>query len=187
MLSHIKKGVLVSSLLPVGLAVWIAAAVEAQAQTQSDSVFLNGALVISATDDAANSPQFFPAFAAAPAGTTVSGINFYEVTVTGGTISDQLWIQPNPAANNQLFWYFSSDPFIAGQTDMPSNVPVVGSLVEDGTVQDVSSFFGSSLPAGTIAVKSDVEAPEPGTLALLGAGAAGLLAYGWRRRNALRA
>ncbi len=186
MLAQVKIGFLLSAILAVALGFWIAAPVQAQTSPQSDLVFLQGALVISATEGASGTtPEYFPAFAPAPGGTTVSGINLYELAVTSGTISDQLWIQPNPAAGGQLFWYFSSDPFVPGQTDMPSNVPVVASLVEDGTVQDMSPYF--ALPPGFIQVQSDVEqTPEPGTLALLGAGATGLLGYAWRRRNVRR-
>jgi PEP-CTERM motif len=49
---------------------------------------------------------------------------------------------------------------------------------EDGTLQDVSPFFG--MPPGTVLVGSDV--PEPSALLLLATGIAGLLGYGWRRR-----
>jgi hypothetical protein len=51
-------------------------------------------------------------------------------------------------------------------------------ITEDGTLQDVSAFFGM-LP-GTVLIGSDV--PEPSALLLLATGIAGLLGYGWRRR-----
>jgi hypothetical protein len=53
-------------------------------------------------------------------------------------------------------------------------------ILEDGTLQDVSAFFG--MPPGTVLVRSDV--PEPSALILLATGLAGLLGYGWRRRPA---
>ena len=187
MLAQVKISFLLSSILAVALGFGIAATVQAQTTPQSDFVFLQGALVVSATESPTDAPgsQFFPAFAPAPGGTTVGGVDLYEGSVTGGTVSDSLWIQPNPAAGNQLFWYFSSDPFVSGQTDRPSSVPLITALTETGAVQDLSPFF--ALPPGFIQVQSDVEqTPEPGTLALLGAGAIGLLGYAWRRRNVRR-
>jgi hypothetical protein len=53
-------------------------------------------------------------------------------------------------------------------------------ISEDGTLQDVSAFFG--MPPGTVLVGSDV--PEPSALILLATGLAGLLGYGGRRRRA---
>jgi hypothetical protein len=52
---------------------------------------------------------------------------------------------------------------------------------EDGTLQDISAFFG--MPPGTVLAGSDV-VPEPSALLLLATGLAGLLGYGWRKRQA---
>jgi hypothetical protein len=111
-----------------------------------------------------NASEFFPAFLPAPQNNPVIftnniGIELMESS-TQTNVSDQLWIQNG-------FWYFASDPnLIDFQT---SGIQLVAQLLEDGTQQDVSTYFG--LPVGSMSVMSDVEAvPEPTTLALAGAG-----------------
>jgi PEP-CTERM motif len=75
--------------------------------------------------------------------------------------------------------FFISDGATPREISNFSILPGLHPLItEDGTLQDVSAFFGM-LP-GTVLVGSDV--PEPSALLLLATGIAGLLGYGWRRR-----
>ncbi|MEY2428322.1 MAG: hypothetical protein QOJ40_1207 [Verrucomicrobiota bacterium] len=103
-----------------------------------------------------NASEFFPAFLPAAPSLADGAVLLYE-DASQSLVSDQIWVQSGQ-------WYFASDPDLQNLT-----VPVLGTLVEDGTFQDVSGFFG--LPGGSMQVMSDV--PEPGmlSLALLGGGA----------------
>src|SRR5436190_23678809 len=74
-----------------------------------------------------NASQFYPAIL--PATVPSGAVLFYE-DASQTLLSDQLWVQND-------FWYFASDPDLQNL----SGVPFLGSLVEDGTAQDVSSFF----------------------------------------------
>jgi hypothetical protein len=87
-------------------------------------------------------------------------------------------------------------PFIAlvsdNNPDLQTIVPMIPAgtpvLTETGTLQDLTALMGPSIlpPVGpiTVQVQSDVSSvPEPSSLAVLGAGAVGLLAYAWRRRK----
>ncbi len=74
------------------------------------------------------------------------------------------------------FWSFASEPNLV---DFPSlGVQLVGGVVEDGTAQDVSQFFGLAA-TGTVTIQSDVPEPSVGLLGCLGAG----LCLLWRRRR----
>jgi hypothetical protein len=106
----------------------------------------------------------------------------------GGGLSDfftATWsVASGPTGNvATIIANFFSDPL--------TNPTALVSIVEDGTVQDVTGSFLNniggpiSLPQGIqINLQSDAAAPEPTSLAVFGmvmAGAAGY--YGWRRRR----
>jgi hypothetical protein len=153
------------------LAVTLAAAGTARAQL-SDFVFLSGAPVLALAE---TNSELIPAFAQSPITANV-GIQIYE-DATSGVVSDQLWAQAG-------FWYFASDTNLVNFTQLGIQdvSPVGAPIVETGAPQDVSVYFG--LPAGFIAVQSDVEVPEPASLGLFAAGGGLLLLLRRQRRNA---
>jgi len=109
----------------------------------------------------------FIAFLPAPTNMPNIGIVMYE-DASQSLVSDQLWVQ-------QGFWYFASDPDLVDFH--AAGISLVGALVEDGTQQDVSEYFG--LPPNSMSVMSDV--PEPASGLLLGL-AGGLLFFLQRQR-----
>ena len=142
----------------ITVAVGLLAAVPVRAQnTLSDRVIIQGQVFnfIEAT----NVSQFFPAFFQAPPIPNGAILLFEDTSQT--VVSEQLYIQNG-------FWYFASDPDL--QNLNAALVPVIGAIVENGQLQDVSQFFG--LPTGFVQVQSDFEVPEPGafSLTLLGCG-----------------
>jgi hypothetical protein len=138
----------------------------------SDDVFVAGAPVV-VMPEAPGVIQFAPAFFPAPGIPNSAVLLFEDAAMT--IVSDQIYVQ------NQQF-YFASDPDLQNLAAL--GIPVVGGIVEDGTPQDVSAFFGGAIP---IAVLSDVESvPEPATIALLSMGMAGMAGYVWRRRRIVR-
>ena len=107
-----------------------------------------------------------PDFAFYGAGTPVG---YVELTEPDGTPSDYLWV------DHQGFLTFESDPLTISP---PAGLPLLGKLVEDGTLQEVDQFFpgGGSRPlymqSGTddgATLESSapgLPAPEPSTLLL---------------------
>ena len=85
-------------------------------------------------------------------------------------VSDQLWTEDGT-------WNFASDPNLVGFAQR--GISLLGGVIEDGTSQDLSTFFG--LPAGSVEVQSNTDVPEPAALGVLGLGALGLMR---RRRRA---
>jgi hypothetical protein len=121
-----------------------------------------------------NPPESYMNILPAPTNGLINiGVLFFEdpaMTI----LSDEIWIQ-------NRYWNFASDPDLVDFQSI--GVATVGTLVEDGTSQDVSPFFG--LPPGSMTVLSDV--PEPTVTGLIAVGA-GLLWYRrghWRRASAV--
>ena len=99
----------------------------------------------------------------------------------GVTVSDLAW------TNSDRQIEITSDDEsgnLFGAPDL-SRMTLLGSITEDGTFQDISTFFG--LQAGTLLVASDVsETPIPAALPLF-AGGAGLIGFLAGRRKQKRA
>jgi hypothetical protein len=103
---------------------------------------------------------------------------YVELTEPDGTPSDYLWI------DYQGNMTFESNPLTISP---PAGLPLLGQLVEDGTLQEIDQFFpnGRSRPLFIQSetgdgITSQSSAPEPSSLYLL-APAAGL-AYRRARR-----
>ncbi len=116
-----------------------------------------------------NTTEFSPAFLPASANVPNNiGIILYE-DASQSVVSDQLWTQAG-------FWYFASDPNLINFAQ--NGITPVGAIVENGNLQDVSSFF--LLLPGSMQVESDA-VPEPATIVLVSLGTASLV--GFRRRK----
>jgi hypothetical protein len=85
-------------------------------------------------------------------------------------LSDQIYSVPNPTTG-QFDLVFRSDPDLI--TLDPTAFVTITNLAETGGVQDVSRFF--EFGPNFVQVQSDVEVPEPTTLALAALGALPLL------------
>jgi len=87
----------------------------------------------------------------------------------GKTISDYLWVD----YSGHLF--FESAPL---NTPPPSGLPFLGSLIENGQLQEVDQFFPGGVTRPLFIQSNDV--PEPSTLLLFGPAA--LFLFGRARR-----
>ena len=96
------------------------------------------------------------------------------------------------SAMDQLFTLFDSQSSGTAAVTT-SNGTLTWQYVADGTLSGTSGYAGYNAGTGQYFVQLDgsgggvetvlAPTPEPGTLALLAAGLAGLLAYAWRRRT----
>jgi hypothetical protein len=118
--------------------------------------------------------EFLPAFAPAP-GLPDQAIELTEPGTPAPQLSDALWVQNG-------YFYFESDdengnlPNFSG---FLNSFPVGGpppptvEIPETGQLQDLGVLLvgpNAPLPPGTLLVQSDLDVPEPSTLALLAIG-----------------
>jgi hypothetical protein len=111
-----------------------------------------------------------------------SGTGYVRINDPGAakTLSDLLFYG---AAGNSLTLF--SDPISAEVIDIVERTTLLGTITEDGTLQNVGNFFGV---LGTqIRVQSDLDTPEPSTWVMMLLGFAGLGFAGFRSRRARRA
>jgi hypothetical protein len=148
--------------------------VQAQLQTNSDRVVIIfpglAPVDITLPEGGATATEFLPAFAPAP-GLPDQGVIMFEPGTPAGALSDAIWVQ-------QGFFYFESD--VNEQlTHVPPTIPFGPPIAETGLLQDLSPLFhtstGAPLPLGTVQVQSDLEVPEPSTMALASFGLLALL------------
>jgi hypothetical protein len=144
----------------------MAAVIPARAQTNfSDRIFAPQLGIDISIPESTN--QFLPAFAGPFPNVPDQAIVFYEPGPAGTNYvpSDAIWIQAGHL-------YFESD--VNNQlTFLPAAIPVIHApVVEDGTLQDVGQYFqgAGGVPLfgpNVLYVQSDVEVPEPSSIALL--------------------
>jgi hypothetical protein len=171
--------------LILALVTTVAAVMPAAAQLSDTLIYTAPPVNINITipENGPPASEFVPAFAAVP-NLPNQAILMYESAGTAGNqiLSDALWVQAG-----QL--YFESDVNdVLTHYPGPAAIPVVASVVETGNLQDLGILFLSAtgapaFPPNTLLVASDVETPEPSTLALLGIGGAVGAASFLRRRK----
>ena len=113
-------------------------------------------------------------------GAMTTPVGYVELTDASGTPTDYLWI------DNQGNMTFESSPLTISP---PAGLPLLGQLVETGTLQEVDQFIpaGRSRPlfinggSDQDRITSQSSAPDPPTLLLLGSAAG--LAYRRARRR----
>lgn len=176
------QSVKVSALL-LGAVVCAWAASTANAATlgpgDSDGVIVNSGNTLIDGTFIAPEGQDNTAFNTQLTAATAGYVNIMEPD--GSKISDLAWTN----SDRQIF--VTSDDENGNLIDAPNlaGLTLLGTINEDGTFQDVSSFFG--LTGGTLLLASDVsETPIPAGLPLFasGAGLIGLLARKRKRKAA---
>jgi hypothetical protein len=169
---------------PLALALVTIAAAALPAAAQSDTViYTPTSFSMTIPESSPTASEFLPAFAPVP-NLPDQAILMIEPggTAANPIVSDELWVQAG-------FLYFASDDVNGVLPPIPTTIPVVATVVEDGTLQDLGILLKApggalGLPPNELLVSSDIsDTPEPSTIALLGIGGAVGAASFLRRRK----
>jgi hypothetical protein len=123
-------------------------------------------------------PEFFVGDITMPTGFIPGTVMLTEPGT--GAYSDALSLLPDGAGGVNIFFF--SDPLMAPPGDIGT---ILGTFTETGSVQDVSSSFGTGAVV-TVGSDIDMPIPEPATWSLMIIGMAGL-GFSLRRRAATAA